>query len=88
MGSFEVCSGCNMHTYGHINKSKMLKYQSAATNMKVSNIVLHSIKTIIKYNINGETRINKKVRYNYGFNDFRVILIISVVFVSATIILN
>ena len=35
----------------------MPKYPSAATYMRVWNIVLHSIKTIIKHTINGEKRI-------------------------------
>ena len=33
---------------------------------------LHSIKTIIKHNNDGENRINWKVRYNGGFDDFMV----------------
>ena len=46
---------------------------------------LHSIKNIIKHNIDGESRINQKFRYNGGFGEFMVILII--VFVLATITL-
>ena len=37
----------------HINIGEMPKYTSSATNMRV-----HSIKTVIKYNINDEKRIN------------------------------
>ena len=47
-----------MHTYGHIDISKMPIYPSTATNMRVCNSVLHSIKTLIKHTINGEVRIN------------------------------
>ena len=47
-----------MHTYGHINISEMPKYRSAATNMRVRNIALHSIKATINHNINGKKRIN------------------------------
>ena len=67
-----------------MNISEMSKCPSAVTNMRVWNIVLHSIKTIIKHNINGEKN-NKKVRYDGGFDDFMVILIF--VFVLAIITL-
>ena len=46
-----------MHTYGHINIGKMTIYPSTATTMRVCNIVLHSIKTLIKHIINGEVRL-------------------------------
>ena len=46
-----------MHTYGHINISEVPKYQSAAVNKRLWNNVLHSSKTIINHNINGEKRL-------------------------------
>ena len=38
-----------MHTYWHINISEMPKYPSAATNIRVLKIVLHSFKDICGY---------------------------------------
>ena len=54
MGMLDVYCGCYMHTYGHKNISETPKYPSAATNMRVWNIVQHSIKATLKHNIYGE----------------------------------